>query len=64
VPLTFWRGLFGCAEYIATRGGAARRSWHPAPVTRRAGGENAIQRIARQVPFDPTLDFASAETGR
>jgi CubicO group peptidase (beta-lactamase class C family) len=55
VVLTFWRGLFGRGEYIATRGGAARRSWLPAPVAKRAGGENAIQRIARQAPFDPAL---------
>jgi CubicO group peptidase (beta-lactamase class C family) len=55
VPLTFWRGLFGRAEYIATRGGAARRGGRPASVAKRAAGENAIQRIARQVPSDPVL---------
>jgi CubicO group peptidase (beta-lactamase class C family) len=57
VVLTFWRGLFGRGEYIATRGGAARRTWLPAPVAKRAPAatEDAIRRIARQVPFDPTL---------
>jgi CubicO group peptidase (beta-lactamase class C family) len=58
VVLTFWRGLFGRGEYIASRGGAARRSWLPPLASKRVGGENAIQRIARQVPFDPALALA------
>ena len=53
IVLTFWRDLLGRAEYIATRGGAARRirpgarssAAAPAP-----GGENPFARIAREHP--------------
>jgi CubicO group peptidase (beta-lactamase class C family) len=62
VVLTFWRGLFGRAEYIATRAGAAHRTWLPAaapritgPAIRPAAGDNPFRRIARTVPADPLL---------
>jgi CubicO group peptidase (beta-lactamase class C family) len=61
VPLTFWRDRGhdhgGQAEYVATRGGAARRAAGPPPAGLRSAraGESPLQRLARQIAIDPAL---------
>jgi CubicO group peptidase (beta-lactamase class C family) len=57
LPVTFWRGHDGQAEYLATRAGHARRAAGPPPTSARTAraGESPLQRLARQTALDRGL---------